>query len=286
MTNEQYQSSGTPGAEMDPEAERIVSEIGETRMEMEGTIDQIGHRLQPQTIATQVGDQLREATVGRVERMMDDAGQTAQRTGNTVVGTIRENPVPAALAALGIGWLAMRLREQQSSGQGNGPRHGYNQGYYAGRGDMAGMYQPRGGDPMDGVRDSAQRVAYGGQDAAGQAVQQAQRLGENAQGAAQDVVAQTQQTVQQAQWQVQGTVNQAQRQFDRTLNDNPLAMAALAVGVGAAVALAIPETQQERELLGEHRDRLVSQAQSVATQALEQAESKVQETGEQLRSES
>jgi ElaB/YqjD/DUF883 family membrane-anchored ribosome-binding protein len=106
------------------------------------------------------------------------------------------------------------------------------------------------------------------------------------QGAAEDVVAQTQQTVQQAQWQVQGTVNQAQRQFDRTLNDNPLAMAALAVGVGAAVALAIPETQQERELLGEHRDRLVSQAQSVATQALEQAESKVQETGEQLRSES
>jgi len=285
MTDERNESA-TAGSDMDPEAERIVSEIEETRMEMEGTIDEIGHRLQPQTIANQVGDQLREATVGRVERMMDDAGQTAQRTGNTVLGTIRENPVPAALAALGIGWLAMRLREQQSSGQGNGQRYNYNQGYYASRGDMAGTYQPRSGDPMAGVRDSAQRAAYAAQDAASGAVEQAQHLGENVQGAAQDVVAQTQQTVQQAQWQVQGTVNQAQRQFDRTLNDNPLAMAALAVGVGAAVALAIPETQQERELLGEHRDRLVSQAQSVATQALEQAESKVQESGEQFRSES
>jgi hypothetical protein len=290
MTDERF-TPATAGTEVDPEAERIVAEIEVTRTEMEGTIGEIGHRLQPDTIVGQARDQLREATVGKVERLMDDAGQTAQRTGNTMVETIRENPVPAALAALGIGWLAMRMRAQQSTGfttssrSGNGSRYGpgYATGYATGTEDL---YRPRSGDPMSGVRDTADRAAAGAQDVADEAMYRAQRLGEDMQGAARDVADKTQETVQQAQWQVQGTVDQAQRQFDRTLQENPLALGALAVGVGAAVALAIPETQKERELMGEHRDRLVSEAQSVASQALDQTEQKVEEVGEQIRSES
>jgi hypothetical protein len=291
MTDERF-APAAAGTEVDPEAERIVAEIEVTRTEMEGTIGEIGHRLQPETIVGQAREQLREATVGKVERLMDDAGQTAQRTGNTMVETIRENPVPAALAALGIGWLAMRMRAQQSSSygvggtrSGNGSRYGpgYATGYATGTEDM---YRPRSGDPMSGVRDTADRAAAGAQDVADEAMYRAQRLGEDVQGAARDVADKTQETVQQAQWQMQGTVDQAQRQFDRTLQENPLALGALAVGVGAAVALAIPETQKERELMGEHRDRLVSEAQSVAGQALDQTEQKVEEVGEQIRSES
>lgn len=294
MTDERFEPA-TTGDEVDPEAERIVSEIEVTRTEMGGTINEIGHRLDPQVIAGQARDHIREATVGKVERMMDDAGQTAQRTGDSMIETIRQNPVPAAIAALGLGWLALKFRDQQSSvsygGNGSGyrdrylyqPRGGYSTDYGTdyGRGGYAG-----GTDPLQPARDAADRVTTGAQDVASQAVDRAQQLGSDVQQAAQSAVGQTQEKVQQAQWQVQGTVGQAQRQFDRTLNENPLAVAALAVGVGAAVALAIPETQKERELLGEQRDKLVSQAEQVAAKALDQTEQRVQEVGEQLRSES
>ena len=109
-------------ADTDPESERLASEIEETRSEMAGTIDQIGHRLQPQTIANEAREKVREATVGKVERMVGDAGQSVQRTSNGMIDTIRQNPVPAALAALGIGWLAVRMRDQNSTGYGRSSR--------------------------------------------------------------------------------------------------------------------------------------------------------------------
>src|SRR3954471_14674887 len=129
MTEENWDAT-TEGVERDPEAERIVSEIEVTRVDMGATIDEIGHRLQPQTIADEARVKIREATVGKVERIVDDAGQTATQTGNTLVSTIRQNPVPAALAGLGIGWLAMRMRSSSGSSSNRmSSGNGYNRGY-------------------------------------------------------------------------------------------------------------------------------------------------------------
>jgi ElaB/YqjD/DUF883 family membrane-anchored ribosome-binding protein len=246
----------------DPEAEQIVIAIEETRTEMGATIDEIGHRLQPQTIATEARDKIREATVGRVERIVDDAGKTAQQTSNTFVETIRQNPVPAALAALGIGWLAWKAREQ--------PSWRYSEQY---------GYTPRysyGNSSADRARDVADDAASRVRDAGSKAQQQAQAALDD-----------TQQKLQQAQWQAQATLDDtvatAQTQWDRTLNENPLALGALAIGVGAAVALAIPSTQAERELVGEHRDRLVDQAASVASDVLDQTKAKAEEVGQQIQ---
>ena len=60
---------------------------------------------------------------------------------------------------------------------------------------------------------------------------------------------------------------QAQRSagwFGTTLHDNPLAIGALAVALGAAAGFIIPETPYEDSLLGQKRDELVAQAQSAA----------------------
>src|SRR3954452_4561438 len=155
--------------ERDPEAERIVTEIEITRVDMGATIDEIGHRLQPQTIADEARDKIREATVGRVERIVDDAGQTATQTGNNLVSTIRQNPVPAALAGIGIGWLAMRMRSSSGSSRtsnGNGysgryGSYGYGQPYTDGYGYQSGSgasYGQSGGGPADTVRDVADQA--------------------------------------------------------------------------------------------------------------------------------
>jgi hypothetical protein len=264
------------GAETDPESERIVDEIEQTRSDMAGTIDEIGHRLQPQTIANEVTEKVRDATVGKVERFMGDAGQSVQRTSNGMIDTIRQNPVPAALAAIGIGWLAVKLRDQSSAS--NGYRYSSGSGYRSDSYGYGNRYSPSYGDYSnrgysDNGQDAVEKARQGAQDVADQAAQRAQQFGSDAQRAAQDVFDGTQERIQSAQWQV-----------DRTWNENPLALGALAVGVGAAVALAVPETQKERELLGEQRDKFVEKVSTVASDAMDQAQTKAQELTEQVKS--
>jgi hypothetical protein len=49
--------------------------------------------------------------------------------------------------------------------------------------------------------------------------------------------------------------------------ENPLAVGAGALLLGALAGLAIPETERENELLGETRDSMVDKAQEVARTA-------------------
>jgi len=278
MTDQKYETAVEATTEADPEAERIVAEIEVTRSDMSSTIDEIGHRLQPETIANEAKDKIREATVGRMERLVDDAGTTAQRTGNSVVETIRQNPVPAALAAIGAGWLALKMRDQGSSSYGDGRRYGTRNGY--GREYGYGRGTGVGYDTGPGRGSQTPR------EVADQAVQRAQEVGSDVQRVAQDAVEQTQARVHGAQEQAQGALQDAQYQVERTWNDNPLALGALALGVGAAVALAIPETQKERELMGDQRNELVRKVSSAASQALDEAQTKAQEVAEQATSDS
>jgi hypothetical protein len=57
-------------------------------------------------------------------------------------------------------------------------------------------------------------------------------------------------------------------------------MGALGVGVGAAVGLAIPQTRQEHEVMGEARDTFVEKAQEKA----QDAQQRVQRVAEEAQS--
>src|SRR5262249_34797245 len=88
----------------------IRADIEHTRSHMSTTIDAIQDKLNPQNLVDQAKGAVREATIGRVENMVSDVRNTAQDAGNGFLETIKENPVPAALAAIGIGWLFMKSR--------------------------------------------------------------------------------------------------------------------------------------------------------------------------------
>jgi hypothetical protein len=67
------------------------------------------------------------------------------------------------------------------------------------------------------------------------------------------------------------------------LRENPLAVGALGVGVGAAVGLAIPETAKEHEVMGEARDTSVEKAQAAqerVQQVAQEAQSAAQQEAE------
>ena len=64
------------------------------------------------------------------------------------------------------------------------------------------------------------------------------------------------------------------------LRENPLTVGALAVGTGAAVALAIPQSTREHEVMGEARDNLVESAQEKA----QDVQQRVQRVAEEAQS--
>lgn len=293
----------------------ILSDIEQTRADMSETIEAIQERLNPQRLTEQVKDQVREqfeeakttvkdqvreqfeeakatvrdATIGKAETMVRNAGDTVTEARYTIMETIRQNPLPAALVGIGLGWLFMNSRSSS--------RHS-SQSY---RGEF---YADQYGDRYYGTYPSASRsysqpnVLQRGQHAVGDTVQQAQEkagdvaskvqgtvsdLADRGQATVGNIVSQAQDTAGSIANQAQNTAStiadqaqyQAQRIEDRfqvALVENPLAVGAIALAVGAAVGLAVPQTRREHELMGEARDTLVERAQSVAQDTVEKVQ--------------
>src|ERR1051325_8893146 len=61
-------------ADQDPE--QIRAEIEDTRAEMTQTINEIQERLSPEHLMGQVKETVREATIGKVEKVMERVGET------------------------------------------------------------------------------------------------------------------------------------------------------------------------------------------------------------------
>jgi ElaB/YqjD/DUF883 family membrane-anchored ribosome-binding protein len=174
-------------------------------------------------------------------QVVSSAGRTAGGASSSLLETVRQNPVPAVLVGVGLAWLLRNRDASSASGA-----------YQAGMSSSPGA--PLGatvGDLASRTRDQAEALRK-------------------------EVVQTSTDVLYQAQTQAQ----QAQGQLQRVLNDNPLAMGAVALGLGAAVGLAAPRTRQESQLLGQARDRLLDTAQSV----VQETQQKVQRVAEEAQS--
>jgi ElaB/YqjD/DUF883 family membrane-anchored ribosome-binding protein len=219
---------------------------------------------------------------------VSNAGDTAKGFAQTVTDTVRQNPVPAALAAIGLGWLFMSGRKQASDTQYGYPSYGYGRGPYGyGRGyeygpsydygyerqssdSVSGSAVDRAQDMAGNVAGRAQAVADQAQDMAGQAVSQVQ-------GPAGQMAGQVQETATQLGAQAQYQAQRAASGFDQMMQERPLAVAAGAVALGIAVGLSLPSTPQEDRLMGEARDSLLQQAQQAAQDTAQKVQTVAQE---------
>ncbi len=207
--------------------EDIRRDVEETRAEMSETIDALQERLNPDTLKQEAKGAIRGATVGRAEEMVSTAQhraedvmsatqERAKGASSGVVETIRQNPLPAALAGVGLGLLIMESRKSSSQSQSSS------------------QVQERAGQAM------------------GTAQQKTGQLTSQVQHGVQDVSRQAQ---------------QGMSQFQRMLHERPLAVGAVALGLGAAVGLAVPETEKEDQLLGQVRDQAMHKAGQMAQDA-------------------
>jgi ElaB/YqjD/DUF883 family membrane-anchored ribosome-binding protein len=244
-----------PSGDLDPEAqaevEDLENEIAATRYEMTDTVQTIGERLDPANVVQDAKDTVREATVGRVEQMTSNVMETATDTGSGIVETMRRNPLPTAMAAIGIGWLLMNRSDgrgsyRSSSGRNDTWRDSERYGYGA-YGDY---------DRQRGVTDRA-----------GATIDQ---VGRKAGQVADDVRSTVGSTVGQLPDQVGSTAREVGWNAERLVQDNPLALGAAACAVGAAIAMALPETEVERNVLGGPAGTAIDKAQQAASDAVQQ----------------
>jgi hypothetical protein len=59
------------------------------------------------------------------------------------------------------------------------------------------------------------------------------------------------------------------------MRDNPLALGAVAIAIGAAIGLSLPHTDVEDEWMGESKERLIHRAEGAAEEAIHKAEEAV-----------
>lgn len=271
------------------EIDETRSRIEETRNHLSGTIDAIQEKLSPAHMVQEAKDTVREATIGKAQDVMGSATDTARGYGSSLVDTIRQNPIPMALTGIGLGWLVMSLRKSGGSRSTSGysqyayrPNTGVDRYGYARDRDWDNRYRtPGNGGESEGGIDRAGAMAGKAQDAvtnaAGTVQDTANQAMDRVQNTAGQAVDQMQSTAGELAHSAQSGMMQARSGFQRMMDSNPLAVGVMALGAGAAIGLAIPETEMENELMGEQRDQLVDQAQSKAQGMAQRAQTVAQE---------
>jgi gas vesicle protein len=291
------------------EPAEIRAEIDMTRAEMSETLNAIQERLNPQRIKQQAADSVRAATVGRVETMADDAKWKVKGVGEDVFETIKRNPAPALLTAVGLGWLFMESRNRQGRREMRYEprdryyyagetidRGGYEYGYdaYGRRGETLDRFEDR-RSPTREVRERAGEVVgtatsraqdaastAGGkvQDAASTAASKVQSaatgVADTATSAAESVRYGAHQVAQEAQYRAERVGSR----FGEVMEDNPLLIGAAAVALGAVIGLAFPASEKENQIFGEKRDEFMERAQEVVGEKVQQAQQVAQEVVE------
>jgi hypothetical protein len=244
--------SGTVRGDQDEDITtgEIKADIQQTRVDLSETIDAIQERLRPGNLLAQAGETVRDATVGKVKQMATNVGekasevasQTRDAAGSLIdrildsglAQRIRENPVPAVVAGIGLAWLAVT---NGAAAPKRGPRRKYSGadrssggggGYDYAVGTVGQDREPRSDDWRD-EREWSREAAAG----------------------------------------VRRTSRRAAGQFQRAIRMNPLAASAIAAGVGAVIGFALPETERENEWMGQSRDAVVDRAQDMALDAAE-----------------
>lgn len=249
------------------ETEEIRESIEATRSQMSGTIDAIQEKLSYANISEQVkagvSEQISEAyesaknslyqgTVEKAGKFMKNVGQEIKEINNSIPAGAK-SVVPFALIGLGVGLFFLNSRKTASTPEYRFKPSGRSSADFEGtEPSLLSSAQNKVADTASSAYENASEkagTAYRAvADTAGDAYTKAGELG-----------------------------TKAVDQYRHYSNENPLAIGAAALALGAVVGWAIPGTRYEGEMMGETRDNLLAKAEDTARDAVH----KVQEVGEQ-----
>jgi ElaB/YqjD/DUF883 family membrane-anchored ribosome-binding protein len=268
-TSDTRMTAGADLADGTAETEKLKDQIEETRSEIGETIGAIQEKLTYSNISEQVSDHVNTAvetakgaiyaaTVGKATSIMKNIGD--ELSDSSIVKTAKQNPLPFILMGVGAGLLAYqtygakpsktRTRFISDPQSGRYPSETTHDGVSDKLSDMTGKVGDAAGTVYDKVTGAAGSVYSGATDAVGQVYDKAGELGTS-----------------------------VRSKYETQIEDNPLAVGALALAMGAAVGLTIPSTRYEGKLMGNARQGLMEKAQHTATDAIDKTKEVVSEAG-------
>ncbi len=311
-----YPDSGAEQREFDTntgphpeETEHLKAQIEETRSQMGETIDAIQEKLSFANISDQVQehvsnaietakDTVYDATIGKAVYFMKNVG--SQVTESKMGRTAMDNPFPLLLIGLGAGLLAYnsfsgssRERRYSSERRRNLKAHyadsadrvremGQERSTMAAARDtaseMADSVSTAVGSAYDGVSSKVGNVYHAAGDITQRAYNTAGEMTNRAYNAASEMTHTAKEKIGEV-----GTYTH--QKYDQYMEQNPLAVGAVALAVGAAVGFAIPATRYEGELMGDARDNLLHMAQESANDFVGRAKQVAGEAGRAINEE-
>ena len=213
-------------------------EIEHTREELEHTIDELKHVASPEEILRTVTNLMR----GGPGRFLRNFGYT-----------VRDNPLPVTLTAVGLIWLAASERH----GEGEAREESW-YGEGTGRGRVHG----------EGASDVGERVREVGQ----RARERVEEVGERARERVEDV-----------REKARDVKTKATHTLHQQAEENPLLLAALGVAIGAALGGALPRTDVENRTIGRVGERARRRVRQVVQEHGAEAGSAVGRVAERAR---
>jgi ElaB/YqjD/DUF883 family membrane-anchored ribosome-binding protein len=242
----------------------LERDIEATRARMGQDIDELSEKLRPGHLA---------------QSAVQSVGQRARRTGSRMGGFFRENAGPMAAIGIGVSWLVAQQRSNRGVSGDRMARYAYQ-----GSERRISRYQDRRGlgarvgRVASEARESVSNVAGTVADRAGEVVGRAQeRVGE--------LGSEARERMQELGSRAQEQTRRVRSGFERTLEDNPLVIAAGAGVLGLALGLLLPGTRREDEMLGPVRDRLADRAEETVERVKEAAVDAAQEVKETAQAE-
>lgn len=308
----------------------IADDIRETRAELDETIGAIGAKLDPSHLIDEAKDHLTASARDAGASMLD------QVKSSSVLDTIKDNPVPAMAVGLSVAWFLSKIGESETDRyrrerylatgdpyyaprlQGRYGEDRYGRGYDRGYGraysgdaygddeSMLDTAKDKATDAVDAAKDKASHAADAVKDAASTLGDKASSATDRAGSATSDASGAVGDRARGAGRQLQRYERRAESWLDRQMQQNPLAVGAVALAAGALVGLSVPETDAEHRALGDPAEaarqrltsaardageRVTSAAQDVADQAADkakavgkEAESEAKEVGDKAQS--
>jgi ElaB/YqjD/DUF883 family membrane-anchored ribosome-binding protein len=227
------------------EADSIYDEIDRTRDSMDRTLEEIQRRLSPGYITHKTIHNIREASLTMYRTTLD---------------TVRDHPIPAAAAGLGIACiigLAIRDRSRRrESGREDRTAVSNGESPRESRLSESACEQERPGDSHKSIANVAHAAGQSFSRATEAVMDRSRELAHNINDARHNV-----------QHRLQEGALASRDAAQHAFHDHPLLIGISVFAAGIALGAVFPSTRKESQWLGEYRDELVDTAKAKVTRA-------------------
>jgi vacuolar-type H+-ATPase subunit H len=248
----------------------IRADIDRTRAEMDSTFDALDQKLTP-------GQLLAEAWRYTKGGSSVGAGK--------LWSLAREHPLPATMIGVGLGWLLVERTRSKDSVESrfagyNNLDVDYRSSYFD-----EDLEKGRLASAASAVKDAAGNAVDTVKDAAATAREKVHDLTDTVKDRASELSETAHEKATQLRKQAKSQTRKAKTGFWQMMEENPLAVGAAVLTLGAIAGFSLPSTDKEDELLGETRDHLLDKAKETGQEVLEKGKHVAESAVETLKHE-